>query len=49
MPWLPYVAIDREIRAVLAKRMEHGATDELDRKLAHLIEGAATGRADLVS
>ena len=38
IPWLPCVSVDRKIRAVIKERMERGATDELDRKLAVLIE-----------
>lgn len=33
----PYIALDRQIRELLAERMERGATDELDRRLAALI------------
>lgn len=38
MIWLSYLTIHREIRGVLADRLEHGATDQLDRKLITLIE-----------
>ena len=34
---LPYAAVDRRIRVLLAERLERGATDELDRQLAALI------------
>ena len=34
---LPYAALDRRIREVFAERMERGATDERDRRLAALI------------
>jgi hypothetical protein len=33
-----WLRIDRELRPLIAERLEHGATDELDRKLAALIE-----------
>ena len=34
MAWLPpaYLELDRRIREILAERMEHCATDELDRR-----------------
>ena len=39
MTWLPpaYLEIDPRIRVILAEQMEHGATDELDRKLMALV------------
>ena len=43
--WLRYLALDRNIRALLAERMEWGATDNLDRKLAALIEQGRVARA----
>ena len=36
--WSRYLALDREIRALLVERMEHGATNELDRKPMAVIE-----------
>ena len=41
MTWLsrpPYAVVDRRIREVLAERMGRGAKDELDQRLAALIE-----------
>ena len=34
---LPYAVLDRRIGAVLAERMEHGATDALDQQLMFLV------------
>jgi hypothetical protein len=33
MTWLPWIELDRRIRALIAERLEHGATDELDAKI----------------
>jgi hypothetical protein len=33
-----YITLDRKIRELLAERMENGATDQLDRRRAALIE-----------
>jgi hypothetical protein len=37
MTWLPWILLDRRIRAVLAERMERGASVELDRRLVALL------------
>lgn len=36
--WRCWIDLDRQLRALIGERMERGATDELDRKLATLIE-----------
>ena len=34
MIWHPWITLDRRIRAVLAERLDRGASDKLDRLLA---------------
>ena len=35
--WHPWITLDRRLRALIAERMERGASDKLDRLLAALI------------
>jgi hypothetical protein len=34
---LPWIVLDRRIRAVIGERLERGASDEVDRRLAALV------------
>lgn len=44
MTWFPWISVDRRIRAVPAERLEHGATEQPDQRLAVLI--AERGRVE---
>lgn len=37
MTWLPWISLDRRIRELLAEHLEHGVTEQLDKRLATLI------------
>jgi hypothetical protein len=37
MFWLPWIILDRRIRAVIAERLTRGASDDIDHRLAALI------------
>ena len=45
MTWLPWIALERRIRELLAERMESGASDDLDRRLVATIVERDANRA----